>query len=155
MGEVTSSCGRVKMSHNIYNLYPAVKLSSGRKIYLQSIIFSHTYDGLLCGSPSEQINHNILLDINEKFSEGLFIIEPKITTMSENDFFGRINSDQDDQKQIPVLPPVKVQVLFECYDDEDLTYLNIVWFQNDFTLSIPTEIIQNTDWDKYACEVSL
>jgi len=143
------------MSHNIYNLYPAVELSSGKKIYLQSITFSHTYDGLLCGSPSEQINHNIFLDINEEFPEGLFVIEPKIITICKNDFSGRMNSNQDDQKQLPVIPPVKVQALFECYDDEYFTYLNIVWFQNNFSLSIPKEPIQNINWNEYACEFSL
>lgn len=143
------------MSQNIYNIYPAVELSSGRKIYLQNIKFSHTYAGLLCGSPSEQINNDILLDINEEFSEGLFVIEPIITTMSENDFFGRLTSDQNDKKQIAVMPPVTVHVLFECYDDEDLTYLNVVWFQNDFLSSIPNDTIQYIDWNKYACEFSL
>ena len=143
------------MSHNIYNLYPVIELSSGRKIYLQSITFSYTYHGLLCGSPSEQINHNILLDINEKFSEGLFVIEPKVTLVSENDFFGRSTTDQDNQKLIPVMPSVEAHALFECYDGEEHTYLNVVWFQDEFELTIPKDIIQEIDWDKYASAFSL
>jgi len=146
------------MNHNIYNLYPAIKLLSGEKIYLQSISLSHTYSGLLCGSPNEHMNNDILLDIHEQYSEGLFVIEPKVALMSENDFFGRNVPGHDNKIQISLIPPVKVEVLFECYDGESTTYLNIVWFQDEFLATISTAIegvIQKLDWNSKACEFSL
>ncbi len=42
------------MNYSIYNLYPTIVLSLGINIHLQSISLSHTYGGLLCGTPSEQ-----------------------------------------------------------------------------------------------------
>lgn len=146
------------MNHTIYNLYPAIILLSGEKIYLQSIALSHTYSGLLCGFPDTHINNDVLLDIHEQHPEGLFVIEPKVTLMSENDFFRRSIPDHDNKIQIPLMPPVKVEALFECYDSESTTYLNIVWFQDEFSVTITTSIesvIQKLDWNSKACEFSL
>ncbi|MCI0501796.1 MAG: hypothetical protein L0Y61_08660 [Epsilonproteobacteria bacterium] len=146
------------MEHNIYHIFPALELQSGLRIYLQSISLSHTYAGLLCGSPNEHINKDILLEIHEQYPEGLFVIEPKVTMVSENDFFGRSIPNHNNKNQIPLMPPVKVEALFECYDSESTTYLNIVWFQDDFSATMATPIerlIQKLDWNSEACEFSL
>ncbi len=146
------------MKHNIYNLFPAISLSSGMNIYLQSISLSHPYSGLLCGSPSELINDNILLDIYEEFQEGLYVVEPDITLICENEFFGRCILNQNNLEQIPLIPLVKVHALFECYDGKSNTYLNIVWFQEDFSVTIKNTVenkIKNIDSNQYACEFSL
>ena len=145
------------MSLDIYNRYPAMILSSGIKIHLQSISLSHTYAGLMCGAPSEQINDMIVSEIKEGFETDGLVIEPDITKVSEDDFFGK-NSDCDEERNIPLLPAVKAEALFECYDEEDSTYLNIVWFQDDFSTMTPSHIrraIQDIEWDRYACEYSL
>ena len=145
------------MKHNIYNLYPVMILSSGIKIYLQSISLSHTYGGLMCGSPSEQINVTIISEIKEGFEMDGFVIMPNVTIVSEDDFFGK-SSACNEHKRVPLFPAVKVEALFECYEGEDGIYLNIVWFQDDFSTAIPSSIeraIQDIDWYRYACEYSL
>lgn len=56
------------------------------------------------------------------------------------------------------MPPVKVEALFECYGGESTTYLNIVWFQDEFSVTIARSIesvIQKFDWNSKACEFSL
>ena len=146
------------MDHNIYNVFPALELQSGLRIYLQSISLSHTYAGLLSGSPNEHMNKDILLDIHEQYPEGLFVIEPKVDMVSESNFFGSSVSSHDNKVQIPLMPPVKVEALFECYDSKFTTYLNIVWFQDEFSSTISTSIerlIQKLDWNSKACEFSL
>lgn len=140
------------MNYNIYNLYPAMRLVSGINIHLQNICLSHTYSGLLCGVPNEIINNEILHDINEIFNESIFVIEPEVTMISENEFFGRDNT-QDDTKIIPLLEPVKVHALFECYEGNYCSFLNIVWFQDDFSITIPGAIkkkIKEIDWYRYS-----
>ena len=120
---------------------------SGIKIYLQSISLSHTYAGLMCGSPSEQINDIIISETKEGFKVDGFVIMPNVTMVSEDDFFGK-SSACDNNKIVPLLPAVKAEALFECYEGEDSTYLNIVWFQDDFSVTIPSSIeraIQDMD----------
>lgn len=145
------------MNYNVYNIYPLIELSSGVKIHLQSIHLSHTYGGLLCGSPSEHVNDSIISEINENQEVTYFIIKPRVTMLSEDEFFGR-NFAQDKAKTIPLLPPVKVHALFESYEEKDSSFLNIAWFQDDFTVTTPSFIrkkIKDIDWYQYACELSL
>ena len=144
------------MNHSIYNLYPAICLSSGINIYLQSISLSHTYGGLMCGTPSEQINENIVVEIREEFKIACFIIKPKITMVSEDNFFSK--GDYSKEKTIPLLPSVQVHALFECYDEDKSTFLHIVWFQGNFSTTVPRHIenaIQDVDWYRCAKEFSL
>ncbi len=145
------------MNHSIYNLYPAIVLSSGINIHLQSVSLSHTYGGLLCGTPREQMNDNIISEIKEGFEMDGFVIMPNVTMVSEDDFFGE-GSTYDNNKTVPLLPAVKVEALFECYEGDDSTFLNIIWFQDDFSVTITSSIeraIQDIDWYRYACEYSL
>ncbi len=137
------------MNHNIYNLYPVIVLLSETKIHLQSISLSHAYVGLMCGIPNEQINDNIVAEMKEGFEMACFIIKPNVTMISEDDFFGRDALYRKD-KTIPLLPPVKVQALFECYEGEESTFLNIMWFQNELSVQIPIEEIIVIDWSHYA-----
>ncbi len=145
------------MNHNIYNLYPDIILSSGTKIHLQSISLSHTYGGLLCGTPSEQMNDNVISEMKESFEMDGFVIMPNVTMVSEDDFFGE-GSTCDNNKTVPLLPAVKVKALFECYDGDESTFLHVIWFQDDFLITMPTYIenaIQDIDWYRYASEFSL
>ncbi|MCK5536159.1 MAG: hypothetical protein KAI79_04985 [Bacteroidales bacterium] len=145
------------MNHNIYNLHPAIVLSSGINIHLQSISLSHTYGGLLCNTPSEQINNNVISEIREKFEKACFIIKPRINMISEYDFFDK-GDHYSKEKTIPLLSAVKVEALFECYKDEESTFLNIIWFQDGFSETISSSIenkIQDIDWHRYAKKFSL
>ena len=145
------------MNHSIYNLYPAIKLSSGINIHLQSISLSHTYIGLQCGTPNEKMNDNIIAETRKKFEEACFIVKPKVTMLSEYDFFDK-GDHYSKENTIPLLAAVKVEALFECYDGDECTNLLIVWFQNDFLTAIPRDIkndIQDIDWYCYACEFSV
>ena len=145
------------MNHSIYNLHSAITLRSGTDIHLQSISLSHTYAGLLCGTPSEQINDNIIAEIREEFEKAYYVIKPRVTMLSEYNFFAK-DDHYSREKTIPLLSAVKVEALFECYDGDECTRLPIVWFQNDFSTAISTYIenaIQDIDWYRYACEFSL
>lgn len=148
---------RPRMNHCIYNLYPAISLRSGINIHLQSIALSYTYGGLMCGTPSEQINDNIITEIREEFKRACFIIKPKITMVSEDDFFSK-GDHYSKEKTIPLLPVVKVESLLECYEGDKGSLLNIVWFQDEFSTTVPMHIenaIQDIDWYRYASEFSL
>ncbi len=59
---------------------------------------------------------------------------------------------------IPLLPAVNVEALFECYEGEESTFLNIVWFQDSFSATISSyieNVIQDIDWHCNAREFSL
>jgi len=145
------------MNHSIYNLYPAITLRSETDIHLQSISLSHTYAGLLCGTPSEQINDNIVSEIREEFKKACYVIKPRVTMLSEYDFFDK-GDHYSREKTIPLLSAVKVEALFECYDGDESTRLLIVWFQDNFSTTVPRHIeddIQDIDWYRYACEFSV
>ncbi len=145
------------MNHNIYNQYPAIVLSSGINIHLQGISLSHTYGGLMCGTPSEHINDNIISEIREKFEKACYIIKPRVNMLSEYDFFDK-GDHYRKEKTILLLPVVKVETLFECYNGDESTFLHIVWFQDDFSVTISSfmeNAIQNIDWNCYARKFSL
>ena len=145
------------MKHSIYNLYPAISLRSGANIHLQSISLSHTYGGLLCGTPNEQMNDNIISEAREDLEEACFIIKPKVTMQSEYDFFAK-GDHYSKEKTVPLLPAVKVEALYECYEGDECTRLHIVWFQDAFLVTMPSSIkdaIQDIDWYRYACEFSV
>lgn len=146
------------MKHDIYNVSPAIVLSSsGVEIYLQSISLSHAYGGLVCGTPNEQINDNIIAEAREDVAAACFIIRPTVTMVSENDFFDNVTLHTQ-RKTIPLLPAVKVEALFECYDGDRNTFLHIAWFQDDFSemsLSSIENKIQDIDWHCYACGFTL
>ena len=77
------------MNHSIYNLYPAITVRSGADIHLQSISISHTYGGLLCGTPNEKMNDNIIVEAREDLEKAYYVIKPKVTMLSEYDFFDK------------------------------------------------------------------
>ena len=140
---------------NIYNLYPLIELLSGQKIYLQEITLSHTYAGLLCGTPSASTNDEIMSSIKDAQKEGIYVINPEIVMISEDTFFEKETSSGNEQKSVPLMPPVKAIAIFEHYDGEDTSWLKIVWFQNDFSTVISDSVrerIVGIDWDQYACE---
>lgn len=145
------------MNHSIYNLYLAITLRSETDIHLQSISLSHTYGGLLCSTPNEQINANIIAEIREEFEGACYVIKPKVTMLSEYDFFDKVDH-YTKEKNVALLPAVKVTAIFECYGGEESTFLHIAWFQDDFSTAVPsciTDAIQDIDWYRHAIEFSL
>ncbi len=77
--------------------------------------------------------------------------------LSEYDFFDKGNHYRK-EKTIPLLPVVKVEALLECYEGDESTFLHVIWFQDDFLITMPTYIenaIQDIDWHCYASEFSL
>jgi len=141
------------VKYNIYNVFSTIHLDV--EILLQSMSFSHTYSELVCGVPTEAVNDELLANTRDT-NAGYYVIQPTITMVSSNDFFR--DTIHDDKKDIPLLPVVKVEALFECHTQFKSTYLNIIWFQDAISKGISSEIkkkIEKVDWFHYAKEFTL
>lgn len=54
-----------------------------------------------------------------------------------------------------MIAPVRVEALFECYDGESAAYLNIVWFQDEFSATIATSIESIIIFSRYFSEIAV
>ena len=105
-----------------------VKLKSGKVVTLDNFKMSFTYDGLLLGSPNKKMNDLIIQDVVNSFdgNKVLMMLEDayKIGEILKPLIFNaRLTSNPIDKRN-------------------DASYLNIVWFGDDFkTITIEKMIL--------------
>ncbi len=142
-----------------------IKLSCGRRIHLEELCQYRTYRGLLEGLPTKWLNREIIGRAKENVAKKLwspgtpFLIQPVETPMDVPK--ERWFRHEEDWQPVQI-PEIVCIAEFTSYDpardgDEDYSYLNLVWFQNEFALPIDPgveEQIRGIDWNGVASDAS-
>jgi len=109
--------------------YREVKLKSGKVVTIDNFNMSFTYDGLLLGSPNKEMNDRIIQDINDSFNGSKVLI-----------LFDDAYQNKD------LLKPFIFSARFKSNPIDkrnDESYLNIVWFGDDFKIITIEKMIMN------------
>ena len=106
-----------------------VKLKSGKVVTIDNFNMSFTYDGLLLGRPNKEMNDRIIQDINDSFNGSKVLI-----------LFDDAYQNKD------LLKPFIFSARFTSNPIDkrnDESYLNIVWFGDDFKIITIEKMIMN------------
>ena len=122
--------------------YREIKLASGKIIAIEKFEMSFTYNGLLLGSPNKEMNNRIISDIKKSYGNGRLLMILDDAYVSEKLLKPIIFSAQ------LISDPIK-----KAKDNSDGSYLNLVWFGDDFKSNTIEKIImglKDFDWDAKA-----
>ena len=116
--------------------YREIKLSNGKIVTLERFKMEFIYDGILVGKPNKEINDRIISDAIKKFNQN------KVLVLMDNAY-----TSEDLLKPIMItaeLTSVPINDNEEIYDG---SYLNVIWFSNDFKTSTIEKMIANLKFD--------
>jgi hypothetical protein len=119
--------------------YREIKLANGKVVILERFKMEFIYDGILVGKPNKEINDRIISDAVKKFKQN------KVLVLMD-DAFAR----EDLLKPIIITAGLTSHPINDSEEMFDGSYLNIIWFSNDFkTNSIDKMIgnLKNFDWN--------
>lgn len=129
-----------------------IPLNTGRRIYLQHLNQSPTYEGLLLGLPSRELNEALVNEFQQKALETLrvgyaHVITP--TVLEVDCTPERRQSYLERGKHVERIPAIGCTALFHSSgvrrkDDPDIaigSVLAVVWFQDDFALPIDPRVV--------------
>ena len=110
--------------------YREIKLASGKIVTIEKFEISFTYDGLLLGTPDKEMNDRTISDIKKSYGNGRLLMLLDDAYVSEKllkpiIFSAQLTSD-----------PIK-----KTKDNSDGSYLNLVWFGDDFKSNTIEKII--------------
>ena len=119
-------------------------VDGNRQVNIKSIQQRLTYEGLLEGLPTKQMNERILIESKEnaqKFCQlnKVYLIEPEQKPIQYN---GRYPFGEPAQ-----LPSVICIVELHCYsvfkdETKDYSALGLIWFQDNFMFPIDSNILE-------------
>lgn len=129
--------------------YQLLTLNSNRIITLESIAQRKTYSGMLAGLPNSKINDMIIesavMQTNKQRHTVAHLIDPVRTN---HELHG---------KPYERIPAICCNAFFDSgpkkFTNNDLSFLCIVWFQEEFAMPIADDILSKimaVDWDKHA-----
>jgi hypothetical protein len=129
---------------------PVIQLGSGREIHLSSLNQSWTYEGLLEGLPTREMNRRRIEGVvaeERAKSHGVWVVPPYETPIP---YDGRYPFGEPAR-----LPYVQCIAEFRSPGGDLVTdsRLTIVWFQEEFALPIDATIleqIRRIDWSELA-----
>ncbi len=116
--------------------YREIKLANGKIVTLERFKMEFIYDGILVGKPSKVMNDRIISDAIKKFNQNKVLVLIDDAYVSEE-----------------LLKPIMFTAEFTSQpinDNEgifDGSYLNIIWFSNDFKTSSIDKIIANLKFE--------
>ena len=122
--------------------YREIKLASGKIVTIEKFEMSFTYDGLLLGTPDKEMNDRTISDIKKSYGNGRLLMLLDDAYVSEKLLKPIIFSTQ------LISDPIK-----KTKDNSDGSYLNLVWFGDDFKSNTIEKIIMGLkvfDWDAEA-----
>jgi hypothetical protein len=131
-----------------------ITLTSGRQIYLKTLLQEITYDGLLEGAPTVEMNNRII-ERHMKSSSAGSGLPPYLIVPVERP----IEYDGKYPFGTPASLPIVVCIgrftsLSPARDKtQDYSSLRIIWFQDDFVFPIAPDVlhkITNLPWDDRA-----
>jgi hypothetical protein len=122
--------------------YREIKLASGKIVAIEKFEMSFTYDGLLLGSPNKEMNDRTISDIKKSYGNGRLLMLLDDAYVSEKLLKPIIFSAQ------LISDPIK-----KTKDNSDGSYLNLVWFGDDFKSNTIEKIImglKDFNWNNEA-----
>jgi hypothetical protein len=137
-----------------------VVLAAKRKIFAHRVHVASTYEGLMEGKPSDEVNSRILAGIPREMSRifadlPVFIQAPSVARVEEAHPF------LPGQKRVVLsMPPLMIAASFISYtpvNKADASALVIVWFQNVSTPFLDDQVrphLERLDWNSKAKDFS-
>ena len=122
--------------------YREIKLANGKVVILERFKMEFIYDGILVGKPNKEINDRIISDAVKEFKQN------KVLVLMD-DAFAR----EDLLKPIIITAGLTSQPINDSEEMFDGSYLNIIWFSNDFKTNSIDKMIGNLesfDWNTEA-----
>jgi hypothetical protein len=121
--------------------YREIKLANGKIVTLERFKMEFIYDGILVGKPNKEMNDRIISDAIKKYNQN------KVLVLMDDAY-----TSEDLLKPIMItaeLTSVPINDNEEIYDG---SYINVIWFSNDFKTSTIEKMIGNLrlDFDKEA-----
>lgn len=122
--------------------YRQIKLSNGKIVTLEDFRMQFVYDGILLGKPSKELNEKLIANFVKTFNSN------KVLVLLEDAFVSE-----------ELLKPIlfSAQLVSGPVNDKeglyDGSYLNIVWFGDDFkntTIEKMIKDLKNFDYEKEA-----
>jgi len=122
--------------------YRQIKLSNGKIVTLEDFRMQFVYDGILLGKPSKELNEKLIANFVKTFNSN------KVLVLLEDAFVSE-----------ELLKPIlfSAQLVSGPFNDKeglyDGSYLNIVWFGDDFKNTTIEKMImdlKNFDYEKEA-----
>lgn len=122
--------------------YRQIKLANGKVVTIEKFEMSFTYDGLLLGTPNKEMNDKMISDIKKSYGNEKLLMLLDDAYVSEKLLKPIIFSVQ------LISDPIKKKK-----DNSDGSYLNLVWFGNDFKNDTIEKIImglKDFNWNEEA-----
>ena len=122
--------------------YREIKLKSGKVVTLENFRIQFIYDGILVGKPNKEMNERIISDVIKKFNQN------KVLVLMDDAYIS-----EDRLKPIMFTGELTSHPINDNEGMFDGSYLNIVWFSNDFKTNSIDKIIGNLesfDWNTEA-----
>lgn len=116
--------------------YREIKLANGKVVILERFKMEFIYDGILVGKPNKEMNDRIISVAIKKFNQN------KVLVLMDDAY-----TSEDLLKPIMItaeLTSVPINDNEEIYDG---SYLNVIWFSNDFKTSTIEKMIANLKFD--------
>ena len=116
--------------------YREIKLANGKVITLERFKMEFIYDGILVGKPNKEMNDRIISDAIKEFNQN------KVLVLMDNAY-----TSEDLLKPIMITAELTSQPINDSEVMFDGSYLNIIWFSNDFKTNSIDKMIANLKFD--------
>jgi hypothetical protein len=116
--------------------YREIKLSNGKVVTLERFKMEFIYDGILVGKPNKEMNERIISDAIKNFNQN------KVLVMMDNAY-----TSEDLLKPIIITAELTSEPINDNEGIFDGSYLNIIWFSNDFKASTIEKMIGDLKFD--------
>ena len=122
--------------------YREIMLANGKIVTIEDFKMEFVYDGILVGIPDKNVNNRIISDVIKSYNSN------KVFVIMDDAYV-----TEDRLKPIMYNAQLVAEPINDMEGIYNGSYLNIVWFSNDFkTNSIDTMIenLKGFDWDTEA-----
>lgn len=116
--------------------YREIKLANGKIVTLERFNMEFIYDGILVGKPNKEMNNRIISDAIKKFNQN------KVLVLMDDAY-----TSEDLLKSIMITAELTSEPINDNEGIFDGSYLNIIWFSNDFKASTIEKMIGNLKFD--------
>ena len=116
--------------------YREIKLADGKIVTLERFKMEFIYDGILVGKPNKEINNRIISDAIKEFKQN------KVLVLMDDAY-----TSEDILKPIMITAGLTSQPINDNDEMFDGSYLNIIWFSNDFKTNSIDKMIANLKFD--------
>jgi len=116
--------------------YREIKLADGKIVTLEKFKMEFIYDGILVGKPNKEINERLISDVIKKNNPNKVLVLMDDAYVSEELL-----------KPIMFTAELTSQPINDNEERFDGSYLNIIWFSNDFKTNSIDKMIANLKLD--------